>query len=38
MAPFIAIVLSLGIMTALGIAALTWGVDFRPTYIDDHAR
>jgi nitrogen fixation-related uncharacterized protein len=38
MAPFIAIVLSMGIMTALGIAALLWGVDSRSTYGDDHAR
>ena len=38
MAPFIAIVLSIGLMTALGIAAVLWGVDSRPSYGDDHAR
>jgi nitrogen fixation-related uncharacterized protein len=38
MAPFIAIVLTIGIMTALGIAALMWGVDSRPSYGDDHVR
>jgi hypothetical protein len=38
MAPFIAIVLSIGIMTAFGIAAAIWGCDSRPTYGDDHAR
>lgn len=38
MAPFIAIVLSMGIMTALGIAAVLWGTDSRPSYGDDHAR
>ena len=38
MAPFIAIVLSIGIMTALGIAAFLWGFDSRPTYGDDHTR
>ena len=38
MAPFIAIFLSIGILTALGIAASVWGVDSRPTYRDDHAR
>jgi hypothetical protein len=38
MAPFIAIVLSIGIMTAFGIAAVLWGVDSRPTIGDDHAR
>ena len=38
MAPFIAIVLSMGIMTALGIAAALWGVDSRPSIGDDHAR
>ncbi len=37
MAPFIAIVLSIGIMTLLGIAA-SFGMDSRPTYGDDHAR
>lgn len=38
MAPFIAIVLSMGIMTALGIAAVLWGTDSRPSIGDDHAR
>jgi hypothetical protein len=38
MAPFIAIVLLIGIMSALGIAAAMWGTDSRPTYADDHAR
>ena len=38
MAPLIAIVLSIGILTLLGIAALAWGVDSRPSIGDDHAR
>jgi hypothetical protein len=38
MAPMIAIVLSIGLMTVLGLAALAWGVDSRPTIGDDHAR
>ena len=37
MAPYIAIVLSIGILTLLGIAA-GMGVDSRPSYGDDHAR
>lgn len=37
MAPFIAIVLSIGILTLFGIAA-GFGIDSRPTYGDDHAR
>jgi hypothetical protein len=37
MAPFIAIVLSIGIMTLFGIFAAN-GFDSRPTYGDDHAR
>lgn len=37
MAPFIAIVLSIGIMTLLGIAG-SLGIDSRPSYGDDHAR
>lgn len=37
MAPFIAIVLSIGILTLLGIAAAA-GFDSRPSYGDDHAR
>lgn len=35
---FIAFVLLIGIMTALGIAAVLWGTDSRPSYGDDHAR
>ena len=38
MAPIITIGLILGLMTALGIAAVLWGVDTRPCYGDDHAR
>lgn len=38
MAPFIAIVLAIGILIALGIAAVEWGADSRPSYGDDHAR
>ena len=38
MAPIITIVLMVGIMTALGVAATYWGVDSRPSYRDDHAR
>ena len=38
MAPIIAIVLSMGIMSALGVAALLFGTDTRPSYGDDHAR
>ena len=38
MAPFIALVLSIGIFTALGIAAAAFGTDSRPSYSDDHAR
>jgi hypothetical protein len=38
MAPFIAFVLSIGILTAFGIAAAIWGTDSRSTYRDDHAR
>ena len=37
MAPFIAIVLSIGILTLLGMAAM-FGTDSRPSYGDDHAR
>ena len=36
MAPFIALLLSIGIPTLIGIAALTFGTDSRPTYGDDH--
>jgi hypothetical protein len=38
MAPFIAIVLSIGIMVVFGIAGAIWGTDSRPSYGDDHAR
>jgi hypothetical protein len=38
MAPMIAIILSIGLMTVLGLAALAWGVDSRPSIGDDHAR
>lgn len=38
MAVIIAIVIAIGIMAALGVAAVQWGVDSRPTYGDDHAR
>lgn len=38
MAPFIAIVLTIGIMAAFGFAAAVWGTDSRPTYGDDHVR
>ena len=37
MAPFIAIVLSIGILTLLGMLA-GFGIDSRPWYGDDHAR
>ena len=38
MAPIITIVLMVGLMTTLGIAAVLWGADSRPSYGDDHAR
>ncbi len=38
MAPLIALILSIGLITALGFAALAWGVDSRPSIGDDHAR
>ena len=38
MAPFIAIVLSIGILAAFGIAGAVRGTDSRPPYGDDHAR
>ena len=38
MAPIITIILMVGLMTVLGIAAVLWGVDSRPSYGDDHAR
>jgi len=31
-------ILSIGLTTILGFAALTWGVDSRPSIGDDHAR
>jgi hypothetical protein len=38
MAPFIVMIASIGIATVLGIAAMTFGTDTRPSYGDDHAR
>jgi nitrogen fixation-related uncharacterized protein len=38
MAPYIAIALSIGLVALIGIAALGWGIDSRPSYGDDHAR
>jgi hypothetical protein len=38
MAPLIAIGLSLGLLALFAIASLSWGVDSRPSYGDDHAR
>jgi hypothetical protein len=38
MAPFIEILLSIGITTVFGIVAYAFGTDTRPTYGDDHAR
>ena len=38
MAPFIALIVSIGITTVFGLAALAFGVDSRPSYGDDHAR
>ena len=38
MAPFIAMIMSIGITTLIGIAAFAFGTDSRPTYGDDHAR
>ena len=38
MAPMITIILMVGILTVLGVAAALWGVDSRPSYGDDHAR
>jgi hypothetical protein len=38
MAPFIAIVLTIGILIVLGIATAEWGADSRPSYGDDHTR
>ena len=38
MAPFILMILPIGILTILGIAALMFGTDSRPTIGDDHAR
>ena len=38
MAPLIAIILTIGILILLGIAAQDWGADSPPTYGDDHAR
>ena len=38
MAPFITIVLLIGLMALIGIASNAWGTDSRPSYGDDHAR
>jgi hypothetical protein len=38
MATLIAFIVLIGIVTALGMAALAWGTDSRPTLGDDHAR
>ena len=38
MAPFIMMIMSIGIATVFGILAATFGTDSRPTYGDDHAR
>ena len=38
MASLIFIALMIGIMTSLGIAAVLYGNDSRPSYGDDHAR
>jgi hypothetical protein len=38
MAPLIAMIMSIGIATVFGIAALAFGTDSRPSYGDDHAR
>lgn len=38
MAPFIAIILSIGLLALIGIASSGWGIDSRPSYGDDHAR
>jgi hypothetical protein len=38
MAPFIEMIISIGIAAVFGIAALAFGTDTRPTYGDDHAR
>jgi hypothetical protein len=38
MAPFIAIILMISLTMALGILAVAWGADSRPSMQDDHAR
>jgi len=38
MAPYIAIVLSIGLLALIGFAAIGWGIDSRPSYSDDHIR
>jgi hypothetical protein len=38
MAEFIAIVLSMGLLTAFGMASVLLGADSRSTYADDHTR
>jgi hypothetical protein len=38
MAPFIAIILMISLTMALGLLAISWGADSRPSMGDDHAR
>jgi len=38
MAPLILMIMPIAILTMLGIAALLFGTDSRPTIGDDHAR
>ena len=38
MAPLIGMIVSIGITTLIGIVALAFGTDTRPSYGDDHAR
>jgi len=38
MAPIIAMIASIGIASVFGMLAMTFGIDSRPTYGDDHAR
>ena len=38
MAPYIAIVVLIGLLALFGFASASWGVDSRPSIGDDHAR
>ena len=38
MAPLIAFIVVIALLVAVDVAALRWGADSRPRYIDDHAR